>query len=100
MGHLRFGGARRVADRYRDLLIGTYDCVDRIVLNAYFAVGHGAGGFRTWLRRWQGNDDKLDNTHLMRLAGRFARRVRGWARANDVPVIDCKAGELSGSATT
>ncbi len=82
-----------LSDRYGDLLTGTYDCVDRIVLNAYFSLGHGAGGFRTWWRRWQGSDDDLDNTHLMRLAGRFARRVRGWARANDVPVIDCKAGE-------
>src|SRR5829696_2188624 len=79
--------------RYGDLLTGTYDCVDRIVLNAYFALGHGPGGFRTWWRRWQGGDDNLDNTHLMRLAGRFARRVRGWAKANDVPVIACKAGE-------
>ena len=77
--------------RYGDLLTGTYDCVDRIVLNAYFSMGHGPGGFRTWWRRWQDQDDDLDNTHLMRLAGRFARRVRGWAKANDVPVIDCKA---------
>ena len=51
--------------RYGDLLTGTYDCVDRIVLNAYFALGHGPGGFRTWWRRWQGGDDNLDNTHLM-----------------------------------
>ena len=29
----------------------------------------------------------------MRMAGRFARRVRAWATANGVPVIDCKAGE-------
>src|SRR3954468_12075610 len=29
----------------------------------------------------------------MRLAGRFSRRVRGWARANGVPVVDCVAGE-------
>jgi hypothetical protein len=29
----------------------------------------------------------------MRLAGRFARRVRGWAKANGVSVIDTKAGE-------
>jgi len=78
--------------RYGDLLTGSYDCVDRIVLNAYFSLGHGAGGFRTWWRRWQGDDDNLDTTHLMRLAGRFARRVRGWAKANGVPVIDCKAG--------
>jgi hypothetical protein len=61
--------------RYGNLLTGTYDCVDRIVLNAYFSMGHGPGGFRTWWRRWQGDDDQLDNTHLMRLAGRFARRV-------------------------
>src|ERR1039458_3849161 len=29
----------------------------------------------------------------MRMAGRFSRRVRAWAKANDVPVVDCKAGE-------
>jgi len=83
--------ADELTTRYGDLLTGTYDCVDRIVLNAYFSLGHSPGGFRTWWRRWQGGDDGLDNTHLMRMAGRFARRVRGWAKANDVPVIDCKA---------
>jgi hypothetical protein len=79
--------------RYGDLVSGTYDCVDRIVLNAYFSMGHSPGGFRTWWRRLHGSDDDLDNTHLMRMAGRFARRVRGWAKANHVPVIDTKAGE-------
>jgi len=29
----------------------------------------------------------------MRLPGRSARRVRAWAAANGVPVIDCRAGE-------
>ena len=29
----------------------------------------------------------------MRMAGRFARRVRAWANAHQVPVIDCKRGE-------
>jgi hypothetical protein len=29
----------------------------------------------------------------MRMAGRFARRVRSWARANGIPVIDCRRGE-------
>lgn len=85
--------ADELTARYSDLLTGTYDCVDRIVLNAYFSLGHSPGGFRTWWRRWQGGDDNLDNTHLMRLPGRFARRVRGWAKANGVPVVDCKAGE-------
>ena len=85
--------ADELTARYSDLLTGTYDSVDRIVLNAYFSMGHSPGGFRTWWRRWQGGDDNLDNTHLIRLAGRFARRLRGWARANDVPVVDCKAGD-------
>src|ERR1700719_1001061 len=31
---------------YQDLLGGSYDCVDRIVLNAYFRMGHDPGGFR------------------------------------------------------
>ena len=29
----------------------------------------------------------------MRMAGRFARRVKAWGAANGVPVIFCKAGE-------
>ena len=36
--------------RYGDLLAGSYDCVDRIVLNAYFPLGHNLGGFRTGFR--------------------------------------------------
>ncbi len=82
------------AQRYGDLLVGSYDCVDRIVLNAYNPLCHGPGGFRVWWRRWHDDSDEtLDNTRLMRLAGRFSRRVRAWAAANDVPVIDCKSGE-------
>ena len=86
------------AARYAGLLAGWYDCVDRIVLNAYYPMGNTAGGFRTWWRRLIGGSDAeadavLDNTHLMRLAGRFARRVRAWAADNAVPVIDCTAGE-------
>ena len=65
------------SERYADLLTGSYDCVDRIVLNAYFPLGHNPGGFRVWWRRWHDDgDDSLDDAHLMRLAGRFARRVR------------------------
>jgi hypothetical protein len=82
------------SERYGDLLTGSYDCVDRIVLKAYFGLGHNPGGFRTWWRRWHGgSDDQLDDTHLMRFAGRFARRVKAWAGANGVPVIYCTAGQ-------
>ncbi|MHB2023751.1 MAG: hypothetical protein ACYCO3_10540, partial [Mycobacteriales bacterium] len=36
-----------------------------------------------WWRRWHdGSDDELDNAHLMRMAGRFARRVRAWGGQN------------------
>jgi hypothetical protein len=31
------------SERCGDLLTGSYDCVDRIVLNAYFSLGHFAG---------------------------------------------------------
>jgi hypothetical protein len=82
------------SERCGDLLTGSYDCVDRIVLNAYFALGHSPGGFRTWWRRWHSDgDQRLDNAHLMRLAGRFARRVRASANVHGIPVIDCKSGE-------
>ena len=50
------------AVRYAGLLAGSYDCGDRIVLNAYYPVGNTAGGFRAW------------------------------AADNAVPVIDCTAG--------
>jgi hypothetical protein len=83
-----------LSERCGDLLTGSYDSVDRIVLNAYFSLGHSPGGFRTWWRRWHSDDDQqLDNAHLMRLAGRFARRLRASAQAHGIPVIDCKAGE-------
>ena len=78
---------------YQDLLTGSYDCVDRIVLNGYFRPGHNAGGFRVWWHNLTGGVGTLDDTHLMRMAGRFSRRVRGWAKANGVPVVDCQAGE-------
>ncbi len=82
------------SERYGDLLAGSYDCVDRIVLNAYNSLCHSPGGFRVWWRRWhEDSDDQLDNAHLMRMAGRFARRVRASARAHGVSVIDCKRGE-------
>jgi hypothetical protein len=72
---------------------GSYDCVDRIVLNAYFRLGHSPGGFRYWWQRLTGSDETLDNAHLMRMAGRFSRRVRGWAQAHQIPVIDCTVGD-------
>ena len=80
--------------RLADLLDGTYDCVDRIVLNGYHSVCYSAGGFRLWWRSLMGgSEEQLDNAHLMRLAGRFSRRVRGFAKAHHIPVIDCRRGD-------
>src|SRR6266571_3116207 len=48
------------------------------------------------LRFWStltGSDQTLDNTHLMRLAGRFSRRVHAYAQANGIPLIRCPIGE-------
>ena len=78
---------------YQDLLGGSYDCVDRIVLNAYFRMGHDPGGFRVWWRALTGSDETLENAYLMRLAGRFSRRIRGYAKAHGIPVVDCSVGQ-------
>ncbi len=60
---------------------------------AYFPMGVGAAGFRCWWRLLHGSDANLDNAHLMRLASRFSRRLRAWAKAHQVAVSDCSAGE-------
>jgi hypothetical protein len=78
---------------YAEYLDGTYDSPDRIVLNAYFRQGHIPGGFRNWWRQMYGNDDDLDDAHLIRLAGRFSRRLRAYGKKEGIPVIDCRPGE-------
>jgi hypothetical protein len=83
-----------LSKRYGELLTGSYDCVDRIVLNAYNSLCHSPGGFRSWWRRLHnGSEQQLDNAHLMRMAGRFSRRVRAFAKARGIPVIDCGRGD-------
>ena len=81
-----------LSETYAELLDGVYDCPDRIVLNAYFRAGHIPGGFRLWWRALHGSDEQLDDEHLMRMAGRFSRRVRAYGQKHGVPVIDCKPG--------
>ncbi len=50
------------SERYGDLLSGSYDCVDRIVLNASVSPGHSAGGFRVWWRRLHGDSEEQPTT--------------------------------------
>ncbi len=76
--------------RYSDLVTGGYDCVDRIVLNAFFPLGHNPGGFRAWWRWLHGDSDaELDNTHPVSrwwpgLSSRhsLARLPRSWSRTS------------------
>jgi len=71
-GRLRlgFGGNAGPTALYSDLLEGSYDCVDRVVLNAYFGMGQTGGGLRVWWRALYGSDENLNDTHLMRAPGR------------------------------
>ena len=87
--------AESLSDRYTELLSGSYDCTDRIVLNAYFRMGHTPGGFRVWWRAVTGSEETLDNAHLMRMAGRFSRRLHGYAKAEGIPLVHCQAGSTS-----
>lgn len=81
------------SEYYNELLEGTYDCVDRIVVNAYCHLMQTAGGFRYWWNLFKGSIDQLDDAHLMRMAGRFGRRVCAWAKRKKVPIIYSKAKE-------
>jgi len=83
----------QLCELYEEFLEGTYDCMDRIVLNAWFPLGREGGGMRHWWRQLEGTDENLDTAHLMRMAGRFSRRLRAWAKAHGVPVQYCGAHE-------
>jgi hypothetical protein len=78
---------------HEELLEGHYDCVDRIVVNAYFEYAQSAGGFRSWWRAWMGSDETLERAHMERMAGRFKRRLEGYAKKNKIPFLYCDAGE-------
>jgi hypothetical protein len=78
---------------YAELLEGTYDCVDRVVLNAYFPMGQTGGGLRTWWRQLRGSDAELDDAHLRDLAGSFSRRVTAYCSRHGIPLIEAQAGE-------
>jgi hypothetical protein len=64
-------------------------------LECLFSPGHSPGGFREWWRRLFGSDEHLDNTHLMRMAGRFSRRLYAFAKKRGIPVVHCSPGKES-----
>lgn len=78
----------QLTEAYADFLQGSYDCPDRLVLTAYHRLASSAGGFRYWWRRLYETDENLDKTHLIRLAGRFHRRVKAYAAKHNIPVLE------------
>ncbi|MEW6199777.1 MAG: hypothetical protein AB1601_14075 [Planctomycetota bacterium] len=77
---------------YAPLLDDMYDVVDRITINARYHFACTPGGFRCWWFDRFGTFDNLNDTFLMRLAGRYGRRVQGWANKHKIPVVDCRKG--------
>ena len=86
-------GVDPFTDYYEPLLDTTYDCADRIVLNAYFQFAQSGGGFRMWWNQLHDTEDNLDDTHLMRMAGRFARRVWASAKRQGIFITKCDSDE-------
>jgi hypothetical protein len=78
---------------YAELLEGVYDCVDRIVLNAFFPLGQTGGGVRSWWRQLHGDDAQLDDKHLREMAGTFARRLQAFCAKQEIAIIEARAGE-------
>ena len=79
--------------QYSALIESSYDCVDRIVINAYNPLLQQAGGFRHWWRGWKGSDAGLETTQLMRMAGRYGKRVRAYAEAHKIALLECEKEE-------
>lgn len=79
------------SEYYAELLQGTYDCVDRIVLNAFYPLGQTGGGLRAWWRLLRGDDSHLDDEHLRDIAGSFSRRLHGFCVKRGIPLIEARA---------
>lgn len=81
------------SEHYEPILHGSYDCIDRIVLNAYIQMLLTPGGLRNWYRLLKGSDDGLTTAFLMRLAGRFSRRVQQFCKQRNIPLMYFSTGE-------
>jgi hypothetical protein len=74
-------------------LEGSYDCLDRMTINAFYPLGQTAGGIRRWWREWKGSDQGLSDAGMKAVAGDFGRRLKTWCQQNRIPFIDCHAGD-------
>ncbi len=80
-------------EHYHDLLEGQYDCIDRIVLNAYYPKLLSGGGVRDWWRQLKGGDSGLTTAALMGMAGVVSQRVQAYCKKNSIPFIHYQTGE-------
>ena len=78
---------------HNDPLEGDYDCVDRMVLNAYFPLGQTVGGLHNGWRQVHGDESTLDDTHLREMAGTFSSRLNAFCNKQSIPIIEAQAGE-------
>jgi hypothetical protein len=78
---------------YAALLEGSYDCIDRITVNAYYPMGQTGGGIRLWWRDWKGSEKGLCDAGMKAVAGDFGRRLKAWCQKHRIPFVDCHAGE-------
>lgn len=83
----------KFSEHYADLLEGQYDCIDRIVLNAYYPKLLSGGGLRDWWRQLKGDDSDLNTAALMRMAGVVSQRVQAYCKKNDMPFVHYQTGE-------
>lgn len=82
-----------LTEHYNTLLEGEYDCIDRIVLNAYCPMLLVAGGVRNWYRLMEGSDTDMSDASMMRYAGRFSRRVQSFCKKKKIPFVHFQTGE-------
>ncbi len=82
-----------LTEHYEPLLEGSYDCIDRIVLNAYIPMLMVPGGVRVWYRDMKGSDTGLTTATLMQFAGRFSRRVQSFSKQRNIPLVYFSSGE-------
>ena len=83
----------KFSEHYADLLAGRYDCIDRIVLNAYYPKLLSGGGLRDWWRQLHGSDAGLTTNGLMKMAGTMSKRVQAYCKSNNVPFVHYSTGE-------
>ena len=91
MGGLGMIASDEFSQYYAELLQGTYDCVDRIVLKAFYPLGQTGGGVRSWWRRLYGDDSNLDDEHLREMARTFSRRLHAFCAKQGIPIIEAQA---------